>query len=192
MTELINKLTKIHEVNSAQRSLLKLFQGRYEKQPEPEEKVFKAAFDIFIILIDLKLQHPFEKELLNLNLNIDLIFEVHEIVKPNYQALAAKTVKEDAQKIVKEKQTPFIEKLVAKSSKKMIKDVKTRKGKIENELMLEEEEKKTSRTDADEIDSDVSLIQTHSVKKKRKFRICCIPIKSTDGKCVKCFKFFCC
>ena len=182
MTELINKLTKIHEVNSAQRSLLKLFQGRYEKQPEPEEKVFKAAFDIFIILIDLKLQHPFEKELLNLNLNIDLIFEVHEIVKPNYQALAAKSVKEDAQKIVKEKQTPFIEKLVAKSSKKMIKDVKTRKGKIENELMLEEEEKKTSRTDADEIDSDVSLIQTHSVKKKRKFRICCIPIKSTDGK----------
>lgn len=199
VTELIQKLVKIKQIMvKKHKSFLQiLFQNKYEKEVDPDEKIFMAAFDIFLVLIELKLQHPFIKDLVNLTLNVDLIFEMHEIVRPEYTQSVKKKAREETEKVVKEKKKPFMEELVTRPSKRMIEKVKAKKGKFHNqveaELNIEEEEKQTNRTDADELESDVSLLQDNTKKKKRKFRICCIPIKPSDGKCTKCFKFlFCC
>lgn len=54
----------------------------YEKPIPPDEKIFESAFNIFLIVIDLKLHNPFIKEMVNLHLNVELILDVHEVVRP--------------------------------------------------------------------------------------------------------------
>ena len=167
--ELINKLVKI--------SLC--FKNNIKSLQELKNKVYETSYDIFIVLVELKLQHPFVKEMINLNLNVELIFEIHEIVRPVYQSTnifqtASKTIDEITQKTVKEKRQPFMEELAEKSSKRMIKNIKNKKAKTEIDLGIgiEEEEKRTARSDTDELDSDVSFLQKDPKKKKHsKFRI---------------------
>lgn len=181
IAELIKKLCQIYQIQTTRKPLLSLLQRSYSKPPLADPRIFESAFSIFIILIDLKLHNPFIKSLLNFNLNISQIFTIHEIVRPHYQVHALKEFKGKVGKVIKEERKGFVEDLVVKSSKRMIKDI--RKGKEVEELLQEEEDRKTSRTDAEELDSDVSLIQTQRVVRKKRRRICCIPIKPTDGRC---------
>ena len=74
---------------------------KYEKSINPDPRVLNTGFELFMIIIELKLQYPFSKELLNFSLNIETIFEIHEIVKPEYQKEARKKYRWDEQQDIK-------------------------------------------------------------------------------------------
>jgi len=84
ISELIKILVKIKQIKRGFFQGFSLLRKVYEENTKPDNKIFQAASDIFLIIIELKLQHPFVKDLINLNLNIEYIFEIHEIVKPYY------------------------------------------------------------------------------------------------------------
>ena len=123
-----------------------------------------AAFDIFIILIDLKIEHPFTTDLLNFNLNIAPFWSLYELAKPVYQPILKEDVKK---KLEKELETNTAPKATSKDAK-IFED----KMKFEKTIFQNNDDRKTNRTDADEIDSDVSLMSKQENKKKKKFRIC--------------------
>ena len=132
---------------------------------KPQENINNAAFDIFIILIDLKIEHPFTTDLLNFNLNIEPLWNLYELAKPVYQP----TLKEDPKKkLEKELEITTIPKSTSKDAK-IFED----KMKYEKTIFQQQnDDRKTNRTDTDELDSDVSLLSKHENKKKRRFKIC--------------------
>ena len=132
---------------------------------KPHENINKAAFDIFIILIDLKIEHPFTTDLLNFNLNIEPLWNLYELAKPVYQP----TLKDDPKnKLEKELEITTIPKSTSKDAK-IFED----KMKYEKTIFQQQnDDRKTNRTDTDELDSDVSLLSKQENKEKRRFKIC--------------------
>ena len=144
------------------------FENKYEKTIDPELQVLNAGFEIFMIMIELKMQFPFVGELLNFSLNIETIFEIHELVKPEYQKQVRKNLNEMGSKIANQAKKSFFENLVTRSSKKMIKEIKHKKAKSELDAGFYEEDdaKNTNRTDNDEVESDVTVIQNKAMERR--------------------------
>ena len=112
--------------------------------------------------------------MINLNLNMEQIFEVHEIVRPYY---SEGNRFQKSNKVIPEK--------ITENQKK-----KSKKNK--DEVDEDQEENKTEQTGIEDLESEISLHFIEKKKKKRRFRVCCIKIKPGDGRCKKWWKFLWC
>ena len=117
-------------------------------------------------MIELKMQFPFVGELLNFSLNIETIFEIHELVKPEYQKQVRKNLNEMGSKIANQAKKSFFENLVTRSSKKMIKKIKHKKAKSELDAGFYEED--DAKTPTEQTTTKLNLISLLSKIKQWK------------------------
>jgi hypothetical protein len=70
ISELVRNLVSIYKYSKVTQIRISWFRNKYEIPPEIEKKVFYVAYDIFLILLELKMQHPLIKELIDFGLSL--------------------------------------------------------------------------------------------------------------------------